>query len=47
MPIIKALGIVVSDKKIFHDSPYINLCKIFDQGAGPFLAPGLKIEQTW
>ena len=25
----------------FHVSPYISLCKTYDHGAGPFLAPGL------
>ena len=29
-PNTKALGLVVSDKKIFSRFPYISLCKIFD-----------------
>ena len=40
MPDIKALGLVVTDKKIFYISPYIGLCKTCDPGAVPFLAPG-------
>ena len=35
----KALGLVVSDKKIFSYSPYVSLCKTCDHGVGPFLAP--------
>ena len=41
MPNIKALGPVVSDKKIFSHFPFISLCKTIDLGAGPYLAPGL------
>ena len=37
MPNIKVLGLVVSDKIIFSNSPYISLCKTCDPGAGPFL----------
>ena len=41
MPNIKALGLLVSDKKIFSLFPYISLCKTFDPEAVPFLAPGV------
>ena len=49
MPNIKALGPVVSDKKIFSHILYISLCKtcdpqggsIFGPRAGQYLAPGL------
>ena len=39
-PNIKALGPVLSDKKISH-FPNISLCKTFDLEVGPFLAPGV------
>ena len=33
VPNIKALGLVVSGKKVFFSNfPYISLCKIFDPG---------------
>ena len=38
---IKALGLVVSDKKIFSHFPYTSLCQMFDPRAGPLLAPGV------
>ena len=41
IPNIKALGPVVSDKKIFSHFPYISLWKKFDPGVEPFLAPGI------
>ena len=37
MPNIKALGPVVSDKKIVSCFPYISLYKTCDSGVGPFL----------
>ena len=36
-PYIKALGLVVSDKKIFSCFPYISLCKTYDPRGMPFL----------
>ena len=30
----------------FFTFPYISLCKTFDPGAGPFLAPGVLFEQN-
>ena len=47
IPNIKALGLVVSDKKIFSHFPYISYVKHLTPGAEPFLAPGLLFEQTW
>ena len=40
IPNIKALGLVVSDKKIFSCFPIISLCNTCDPRVGPFLAPG-------
>ena len=37
---IKALCLVVSDKKIFSCFPNISLGKTCDPGADPFMAPG-------
>ena len=39
MPNIKALGPVVSDKKIFSCFPYISLNKACDPGGGPIFGP--------
>ena len=36
---IKALGLVVSDKKIFHVAPYISLCKACDPRGGAIFGP--------
>ena len=43
-----ALGLMVSDKKIFHVFHYISLCKTCDvtPWAGPFLAPGTLFEEN-
>ena len=41
IPNIKALGLVVSDKKIFSQFSYTSLWKKFDHGVEPFLAPGV------
>ena len=40
IPNIKALELVVSDKKIFSCFPYISLCKTYDPCVGPFFVPG-------
>ena len=40
---INALGLVISDKKIFHVFTYISLCKTCDLGTGLFLASGAYI----
>ena len=45
IPNIKALGLMVSDKKIFSCFSYIRLCKTCDPGAGPFLAPGDNLNR--
>ena len=37
---IKALGLVVSEKKIFYVFPIVSLWKIMTPGAWPFLTPG-------
>ena len=39
------LCLVVLDKKVFHVSPYIRLCKTCDPGAEPFLATGVYFEK--
>ena len=39
MPNIKALGLVVSDKKIFSCLPYISLYKTYVSPGGPILGP--------
>ena len=39
MPNIKALGLKVSDKKIFHVFPYISLCKICESRGGANFGP--------
>ena len=36
---IKALGLMVSDKKIFYGSPYISLCKTCDTRSGATFGP--------
>ena len=46
-PNTKALGLVVSDKKIFSCFHYRSLCKTCDPGMGPFLTPGAYFEPTW
>ena len=38
IPNAKALGLVVSDKSIFHVFPYISICKTCDPWAGHFRA---------
>ena len=43
---IKAIGLVVSDKKIFSCTPYISLCKTFDPWGRPYLAPGLLFDKN-
>ena len=44
---IKALGLVVSEEKIFSCFPYISHCKTCDPWGRPFLAPGTLFEQNW
>ena len=39
LPNIKALGPVVSDKKIFSHFPYMNLCKTCDPRGGGIFGP--------
>ena len=48
IPNIKALCLIVSDKKIVSCFPYLILCKTCDpKGAGQFLSTGALFEQTW
>ena len=44
---IKALGLVVSEKKIFSCFTIQAYVKHVTPGAGPFIAPGAYFEQTW
>ena len=37
---MKALGIVVSEKKIFYVFPNVSLWELISPGVGPFLTPG-------
>ena len=39
------MGLVFSDEKIFHVSPYISLSKKCDPRAGPFLAAGHNLNK--
>ena len=34
-------------QEYFFMFPYISLCKTYDPGMGPFLAPGALFEQAW
>ena len=40
-----ALGLVVSDKKIFSHFPYISQCRTCDPRAEPFLAKGYNLNK--
>ena len=37
---LKALGLVVLEKKIFYVFPIVSLWELMTPGAGPFLSPG-------
>ena len=37
---MKALGLVVSEKKIFYVFPIVSLWELMNPGVGPFLTPG-------
>ena len=37
---MKALGLVVLEKKIFYVFPIVSLWELMTPGAGPFLTPG-------
>ena len=45
LSIIKTLGFVVSDKKIFSRFPYISLLNILPPERGHFLAPGVNLNK--
>ena len=45
MPNIKALGLKVSDKKIFSCFPYICVCQTCDPWGGVILAPGDNLNK--
>ena len=45
IPNMKALDLVVSDKKVFSCFPYISLFKTFDPGAGPFWSEGHNLNK--
>ena len=40
---MKALGLVVSEKKIFYVFPIVSLWELMTRGAGPFLTPGARL----
>ena len=40
---MKALGLVISEKKIFYVFPIVSLWELMTPGAGPFLTPGARL----